>query len=529
MTTNKIKPSLPINQIVKEINWGLLASIAAHGIFFTMVFPRWYSQGNSIDSNSLSNTPIIELNSLEQTRLPNLNPSNSFDWSSLNPLPEMDNFNGLIIPIPPLENNGFDLPPMMDNNVFYNDFAALPPPPPAGITNFSTPPIPQDSFNFEASSPSPIDLPPPPPINQNSLANLPPISQETIDEITEKNNFNGSSPFNTTNTPVNQILDEERQAEIRRQLFANSPVEVTLSPRDIINNRDNRRDKQNDAVSFIAGESPLPTNLQRNVENLTEKLAKNPENTTDEEARKNFIAWATEVQSVTPKEITLAGIYPKDACVKRLEGTTTYGIIVNSMGNVINSQLIKSSGYSLFNEQALKQINARQFDNTTNENIPYHVYINFKYDEKNCPSLSLSNLDNTPPSNQTNPPILSAPKPNSSTSTAPPSPIVNPSSEKNTENKPPSTSTAQPTRVNNLETPSNSADTLKIPNNVQAKPVNPPELPPVIEATPKQESEDKIPSAREIINSPINTTTSASSEKKSEEKTISENDTVIDE
>lgn len=136
----------------------------------------------------MTNTPIIELNSLEQTRLPNLNPSNSLDWNSLNPLPEIDNFNGLTIPVPPLEsleNSGFDLPPL-DGGMMYQDFSALPPPPPASISNFSTAPIPQTSLQFETNSTAPLDLPPPPPINQKSLANLPPIPQDKIDQITEK-------------------------------------------------------------------------------------------------------------------------------------------------------------------------------------------------------------------------------------------------------------------------------------------------------------------------------------------------------
>lgn len=493
MTTNNniFQPSLPINQIVKEINWPLLASIALHGIFFTTVFPQWFSQNKSVNSEGLNNTPIIELNSLEQTRLPNLNPSNSLNWNNLNPLPEVNNFDGLTIPLPPLENNSFDLPEV-NNNIMYDDFAALPPPP-VGMNSFSPPSIPQTSYDFEVSDTSPVDLPPPPPVNQNSLANLPPISdsETQINDINEANNSNPSSPFNR-NIPVNQILDEERQAEIRRQLFANSPMEVVVNPRDVINNRDNKIDVKNDSLGMLGNENQLPTNSKNPLSSLTDKLAKNTENTSDEEARKNYIAWAKEVENISPQEVSLVGIYPKDACVKKIEGVTTYGITVNPMGNVVASRLIKSSGYNLFNEQALKQITARQFENNTNGNVPYHVYVNFQYDSKVCPSVSLSNLGDIPSS----PSINSVPLVPNSNNIKPqqPSPS-NSTSTKEPEQKSNPQSVASPTRVNNLATPSNSADTLKIPSERVEKPANPPQLPPIIESVPKKEDEERKSSA----------------------------------
>ncbi|AFZ54610.1 TonB family protein [Cyanobacterium aponinum] len=533
MTTikNLEKPTIAFNQIIREINWALLASITVHGIFFTLIFPRWYAQGNSNSSNGLTNTPIIELNSLEQTRLPNLNPSNSLDWNSLNPLPEIDNFNGLTIPVPPLEsleNSGFDLPPL-DGGMMYQDFSALPPPPPASISNFSTAPIPQTSLQFETNSTAPLDLPPPPPINQKSLANLPPIPQDKIDQITEKNNSNTStsSPFKQTDVPVNQILDAERQAEIRRQLFANSPIEVTVNPRDVINNRDNKTDVKDSSNP----DNNLPVKLENQFNNLTDKLAPNPENTSDEEARKNYIAWAKNVQNVNPKEITIVGAYPKDACVKKLEGTTTYGVVVNSMGNVVDTQLIKSSGYNLFNEQALKQINARQFENTGNGNIPYHVYVNFQYDTKVCPSVSLSNLGNVP---QSSPQPSSNPNPVKPNNVKPATPNnvkdspsnSQPSSEKTPVKKENSNNPQikQPTTVNKLSTPTNSAEVLLKPNPETKKTTTPPKLPPIIENPSKKDSQAPSPSAREIINPSVN-----SSGEKEQEKKSPENEVIIKE
>lgn len=525
---NSLKLSLPIGQIIKEINWPLLASISLHGLFFTTIFPQWYSQNKSINADSLKNTPVIELNSLEQTRLPNLNPPNSFNWDSLNPLPEGTNLEGLTIPLPPLENNNFDLPETT-NNTIYNDFSALPPPspmtgnnfspPPMVAGNFSPPPIPQITYQFDSSNTSSVDLPPPPPLNQDSLANLPPISETKINDIDEPDNPDTSSPFQQ-NKPINQILDEERQAEIRRQLFANSPIEITVNPRDVINNRDNKVDLKNNSLAMAGNdnqtisETPLP--------NLTEKLAKNTENTTDEEARKNYIAWAKEVENVSPQQVTLAGIYPKDACAKKIEGTTTYGITVNPAGNVVNSQLIKSSGYSLLNEQALRQITARQFENNTNTNVPYHVYVNFQYDSKICPSISLSNLGETPSSPSTN---VLPPSPNPEQVKPEKPAVIN--STKEPEQKANPQPVKQPSRVDNLATPEqNSAEGLKTPSQEVKKPDVSPPSPPVIEATPNKESEEKNSSARETINPPANS--SPPSEKTSAESNAKEVEAVTE-
>ena len=125
---------------------------------------------------------------------------------------------------------------------------------------------------------------------------------------------------------------------------------------------------------------------------MASKLEKKTENTSNEDARKNYVDWAKKVQTVQAKEVTLQGTYPRDACIRKLEGTSTYGVTVNASGTVVNTTLIKSSGYGIFNNQALSQINGRSFANSSGGNQPYHVYVNFKYDQNICPSLSVDNI-----------------------------------------------------------------------------------------------------------------------------------------
>jgi TonB family protein len=125
-------------------------------------------------------------------------------------------------------------------------------------------------------------------------------------------------------------------------------------------------------------------------------------NTTNEEARKNYVAWLKNVRDVKPEQVNLTGVYPQDACIRKLEGSAAYGVTVNPQGKVTDSQLIKSAGYPLFNQQALQQIQARSFVNATGNPKAFHVYVNFDYNPDICPSLTLSRIKAgpiKPPSN----------------------------------------------------------------------------------------------------------------------------------
>jgi TonB family protein len=387
-TTSSNTLSLNTEKIIKEINWPLLASISIHGLFFTLIFPQWHPQNNDADANGGNNTPIVELNTIEQTRLPNLTPRNSFNWDTLNTLPSSDNslppLSTINIPTPPINNSEF-FSPSFDNGAMAN----LPAPPSLpSATNF--PPI-NESYSYSANIPNPTDLPPPPPLNQDAIATLPPaINYETP-------NTNFETP--TTGKVIDINADPDQEAQIRQKLFSNSDVEITANPRDVINGRIPQTYTQIDGSGNIT--IIPPSEVRPNLASFSTKLQKQVENTSDEDARKNYVAWAKEVQNVTPQQLTFSGIYPKDACVGKLEGTATYGVTVNPSGSVINSQLIKSSGYPILNDQALKQIRSRNFVNSSGNDEPYHVYVNFNYNSQICPSLSTSNVGETPPVNPT--------------------------------------------------------------------------------------------------------------------------------
>ena len=120
-----------------------------------------------------------------------------------------------------------------------------------------------------------------------------------------------------------------------------------------------------------------------------EEIRKDESNTTEEQARKNYVSWVAAVEQVNPEQITITGTYPKDACLKKLQGTTVYGVLVDTSGKVIDWNLIQSAGYPIFNEQAKKDIQSKGLSNQTGNSKPYRVDVKFGYNEETCPSLSV--------------------------------------------------------------------------------------------------------------------------------------------
>ncbi|MCS6942026.1 MAG: energy transducer TonB [Geminocystis sp.] len=381
--------SFLLSQVAKEINWPLLASISAHGVFFNAVLPRI---GGDVQAQKIGATPVIELNPIEQTRLPNLDGMGILPPESQTPV---SGENVIPLPPPPWETSQSPAsnPPAVANNI------PLPPPPEAASYDFSPLPpsntSPSSQYDYQSSSPTPSPspsppLPPPPPVTSTTIASLPP--EVPVGE------YNDIPPPPATNKQQ-EILDEAKRAEIRRQLFANQPIEIAVNPRDVINNRNIKIDLRNQsALDLAKPEEKLKPTDTSTPTTLEEKVtANNPpmtglegDNTSDEVARRNYIAWARRVQNIRPKQLEFTGLYPPQACSGKWEGVASYGVVVNPEGKVSEAELLKSSGYPLLNETALKQIKSHQFENDTGNNTPYLVDVRFTYDSTVCAAANTS-------------------------------------------------------------------------------------------------------------------------------------------
>lgn len=144
----------------------------------------------------------------------------------------------------------------------------------------------------------------------------------------------------------------------------------------------------------IAAEpEPIPAqredNLIASVQAKARLLKYDKSNTTPQEAEANYQTWIAWQEHDNPQEMAWQGNYPLDGCIKKIEGTTTYGVLVNPDGQVINLHLIQSAGYPLLNEKASQQIDAYNFGISTDIKA-YLVTIKFTYDDNVCPSLSVS-------------------------------------------------------------------------------------------------------------------------------------------
>jgi outer membrane biosynthesis protein TonB len=166
-------------------------------------------------------------------------------------------------------------------------------------------------------------------------------------------------------------------------------------------------------------------NLNKNLRSLSGSLQKQEAGTTDEDARKNYVAWLNEIKDIKPEQLEIEGTYPRDACIRKLEGTSVYGIVVDAKGTVVAADLIKGAEYPLFNEQAIKDISDRQIENKTDKPKPLQITINYEYDSEICPSLTLPSLRRDKPS-QPKPQPKAPEKPPAATETPPVKPQTTP-------------------------------------------------------------------------------------------------------
>lgn len=301
------------------------------------------------DDSGRREVSIIELNPEQQARLPDLYPQlNTPDA----PIPDISDFPfdnsepaaPFAIPrdlIPGIGNPG-DLPPLIIPPP--PDFSNLPP-----ITDITLPPI------GDISS-----LPLPPEISPDDFK----VDPEKVPSATTEQPDKSSNP----ETETEQIKPEQKPVEKPEQ----TQPEIKLTPEQIAAKR--------------------VTENQQRIRRLSQSLTKNEDGTSDEEARKNYIAWLTKVQDIEPTSIEVRGTYPRDACIRRLKGTSVYGVVVDTLGNVVALDLIKGAKYPIFDKAAGEEIIRSVLDNDTEEPKPYQVTVNYEYDAEICPSLTLPSI-----------------------------------------------------------------------------------------------------------------------------------------
>jgi hypothetical protein len=365
-------------------NLSTVASVGIHALILGVALPGLPIFSQKENSNErLEDVGLIELTPAEQSRLPNLSQPLPLDTPTYSGVPPID---PSLFNVPNRTPSGIDpslLPPPPNSLSFGNDLSVVSPPP-------SMPPLP---------SPPPTSYYPSPNTWTNALP-APPSSLPT--------------PQNLPLPPQMSTPD----AELRRPDFA--PVRGAIDPRDLINQRNSaiapgnlppgyyNGMPQRTAANSEAGQrltqlqpNPKETLQEMRIRRLVaesiegaESLIADRANTTNEEAMRNDVNWRTKIGDAKPVEVTISGNYPRNACMRRLEGTSVYGVVVNTQGRVASSPyrpyLIKSAGYPILNQQALRDIHSNSFANQTGQPKSFLVKVNYAYNEKICPSVAVA-------------------------------------------------------------------------------------------------------------------------------------------
>ncbi|MEA5421566.1 TonB family protein, partial [Spirulina sp. CCNP1310] len=143
------------------------------------------------------------------------------------------------------------------------------------------------------------------------------------------------------------------------------------------------------------------------IEQRRENLRSNPIDTTAAEAEENNARWLA-AAVVEPRALTVAGNYPEDACLRRLSGTTVYGVEVRPDGSRGEPQLLQSAGHKIFNDQARSQLGSVSFP-AVNRPTPFRVTVPFTYNPETCPGLAVPTPEPTPTPPRPNTPLPAPP------------------------------------------------------------------------------------------------------------------------
>ncbi len=354
------------NPIIRPTNIAIFISLVVHLVLLIYAFPRLVIQEKK-KTNIRENVATIQLTPEEQSRLPNLTPE--LDIPELNPTPFSDNLPFALSPSIPTNPNLFtDLPPIN-----------LPPPPPSlAVPNLPPPtqiPLPAIQPPLPSLPPLPsTDITLPPIGDTSSLPLPPPVPPAPEESVEQQPAPSTTAKAPTKPTPPTTAATEKPEAATKKPSTPSEEPKPEQTPTQIAAQRQQK--------------------LNEEVRDLSSSLTKNTAATTDEEARKNYVGWLTVIKEAEPEEITFEGTYPRDACIRRLEGTSVYGVLVNTQGQVDNLELLKGAEYPIFNQQASKDLAKQQLANNTDSTKPYRVTVNYKYDPDICPSLTVPSLRN---------------------------------------------------------------------------------------------------------------------------------------
>ena len=319
----------------------LILSLALHALVYIYGFPRLLFQP---EKNKSDRVQTIELDPSQLSRVPDLNTEAEVPYFNSTPLGEA---------APPF---ALPLPP----NFTPSDLPPIPIPPGYRLSD-----LPSPSSN--------IELPPLGITDLSALPLPPPIADL---ESFGSPDGDANAPLTPPEPPQEEPPQPPQPPKIAPppEPEAEQPPEPKPTPEEIAAVREQKLDKS--------------------IRDISASLQKDGA-TTDAAAQRNYVDWLSKIERAEPIPTTIAGTYPRDACIRRLEGTSVYGVIVDGTNTVVAIDLLKGAEYPVFNEQAARDIKKNKFEARPEETErvrPYTVTVNYEYDADICPSLTLPSI-----------------------------------------------------------------------------------------------------------------------------------------
>lgn len=314
-----------------------IASLGLHGLLFILLPLLPYASIKATEPEIKESVAVLELTPEEQKRLPDFpaTPSielppiaeppktNSSDLFSLSDIPKAS---------APSTSDSLLTPPLP---IF------IPPAPPVQIPSFSIP-IPTTPIR-----PAPQAAPSPAPQSSQSPTPSPSASAEP--------------------TPVPSVAVEPGPESPQ----AEANAEPSPAPRT---------------------QEQIRQDLVARQQELRELYTYNPAGTSVGAAQTTFADWFYEKLGKTGedfdnrKQVEVAAEYPKLACPLKQTRTAVVGAMVDADNKIVGEpKIVQSSGYQLFNQEALNAIQSYEFDNSIGAEQLFLVTFKFNYNEEICP------------------------------------------------------------------------------------------------------------------------------------------------
>lgn len=319
-----------------------LASLGLHGLLFLALPFLPYAAMKATEPEIQRSVDMVELSPEEQKRLP--------EFTTLAP-----------IELPPIKD-----PPKTDNSGLFS----LNTPPKAPSNSSSS-----FSDSFLAPPPTlPIFIPP-----------LPPPSQ--IPSFT----------IQIPKTPPRTIPSQPAPTPQATQTPDPSPSAAPSETAPSVAVEPGPESPQPDA----AAAQPSPTarteeqirqDLVARQQELRELYTYNPSGTSEGDANVAFTDWFYQqlgkdgeaFDKVKQEEVTVD--YPRQACPLKQSRRAVVGVVIDAENKIVGEpKVLQSSGYRLFNQEALKVIESYEFNNSTGGEQTYLLGVKFEYSEDVCP------------------------------------------------------------------------------------------------------------------------------------------------